>query len=96
MKEKVIIKRDSTVLFRGGILDIPIKESAIVAKSIEVFGDDDPCIIHQSYVIKELVSNLIDIFNKSQSKEIKGESYLLELSFLDFEDIATISIEIMG
>ncbi|MBN2605436.1 MAG: hypothetical protein JXR62_06425 [Bacilli bacterium] len=96
MKEKVIVKRDSMVLFNGGILDIPIKEKAIIEKSIEVFGDDDPCIIHQSYVIKELVMILINIFKKSNAKKIFVESYLSELSFLNFEDISTISIELVG
>lgn len=96
MKEKVIVKRNSDVLFKGGILEIPIKENAIIQKSIEVFNDDDPCIIHQSYVIKELVSEILDIFRKSNSKILLGKSFVTELSFLNFDDIASISIELLG
>lgn len=96
MKEKVIVRRDSDILFNGRILDIPIKENAVIQKSIEVFNDDDPCIIHQSYVIKELVSDILEIFKKADSKFISGKTFVSELSFLNFDDITTISIELLG
>jgi hypothetical protein len=52
MADHVKITKKGTTIYEGNILDIPIKEDAIIKKSIEVFGDDDPCIIHQSFVIK--------------------------------------------
>lgn len=48
-------------------LHLPIKENIIIKKSIELFDDDEPCIIHRTYVMKKLmleldsiVENLID------------------------------------
>ena len=52
MADLVKITKKGKIIYEGNILDIPIKEEAIIKKSIEVFGDEDPCIIHQSFVIK--------------------------------------------
>lgn len=54
MNEKIIIKDyDETVIYSGPILDMPIKEEYIIKKSIDIFDDEDPCIIHKSYAIKK-------------------------------------------
>lgn len=96
MKQKVIIKKDDSVLFKGKILNIPIKEDIIIKRSIEVFDDEDPCIIHQSYVIKDLCSELLDLFKKENKTSLDGATYEEALSFLNYEDIKKISIELVG
>ena len=95
MKEKVIIKRLDKVLFSGKILNIPMKEESIVKKSIEVFGDEDPCIIHMSFCVKELVSVLLDIFEDNNTTSINVSNYLEKLSFLNFEELSNITIELV-
>jgi len=93
MKEKVIIKRLEEVIYKGRLLNIPIKEDHIVKKSIEVFGDDEPCIIHQSFVIKEILTNLLELFKDKDI--IKGKDYIEGLSFLNYEEIESISLELV-
>ena len=93
MKEKIIVKRNDEVIYKGGLLNLPIKEDHIIQKSIDVFGDDEPCIIHQSFVVKELVSDLLEIFKEENT--IRGADYLEELNFLNYKDIATISLELV-
>ncbi len=80
----VIIKKDNEIIFQGKILDIPIKNEYIIKKSIEVFDDDDPCIIHKSYVVKQLVDELLTITNLKVKKELNLSPYKEQLAFLDF------------
>lgn len=93
MKENIIVKRNLEVLYKGRLFDLPIKEKHIVNKSIEIFGDDEPCIIHQSFVIKEILSELLVLFK--ENSVIKGKDYIKDLSFLNYEDIESISLELV-
>jgi hypothetical protein len=92
MKRKIIITQNGETIFKGRIINIKIKESAIISKSIELFDDEEPCIIHQSYVYKEYANVLVDLFQKSGSKTINGIDYEEELSFLDYSDLPSIQI----
>jgi len=94
MKERVIVKRGDYVLYDGNILDLPLKDKYITELSIKIFDDDDPCIIHQSYVIKELVSNLLNLFNSSGKKLINAIDYMDDFDVVDFSDISTLSFEL--
>ena len=95
MKEKIIIKRGDTVLYQGNILDTPFKEAIIIERSIDIFGDEDPCIVHQSFVVKELVVELIELFEDNNVSIINGSDYLKELDFINFEDIKSLSFELV-
>jgi len=93
MKEKVIIKRLDEVIYKGRLLNMPIKEGHIIKRSIEVFGDDEPCIIHQSFVIKEILTDLLELFKEQDI--IHGKDCVEGLSFLNFEEIESISLELV-
>lgn len=95
MKEKVIIEKDGNVVFQGRILNMPIKEDHIIQKSIEVFGDDEPCIIHQSFIVKELVMEILELFKANDTLELHCKDHLEELDFIDFEDLKSISIKLV-
>ena len=95
MKEKIIIKRLDEVLFQGRILNIPMKEEKIVEKSIEIFGDEDPCVIHQSFVVKELVTDLLDLFEDNDTYLLNAKDYIDQLSFLNFEDLSSVTLELV-
>jgi len=96
MKGRIIIKREDEVLYSGPVLEIPIKKEVIDKMSLEVFGDGDPCVIHQSFIIKEIVSNLIDLFKISETDILQGSKYKKDLDFLNFENINELTIELMG
>jgi len=96
MKENIIIKKENEIIYSGPILEVPIKKDVINQKSLEVFGDDEPCIIHQSFVVKEIVIDLINLFKKDKTKVIKGDKYERQLGVLDFEDISALTVELKG
>lgn len=50
---------------------LPLKEEKIIEKSMELFNDPEPCIIHKSYVIKKLLLE-IDEYLSEVLPEGKG------------------------
>ncbi|MDF2881083.1 MAG: hypothetical protein K0R54_1640 [Clostridiaceae bacterium] len=51
------------VIFHGRITSLPLKEEKVIKKSIEMFNDSDPCIIHKSYVMKKIILDIDDYLN---------------------------------
>ena len=94
MKERVIVKRGDFVLYDGNILNIPLKDKYINELSIEIFDDDDPCIIHQSYVIKELVSKLLELFKAQGKFMLHAIDFKEEFDVIDFTDISSLTFEL--
>lgn len=94
MKERVIVKRGDYVLYDGNILNIPLNDKYITDLSIELFDDDDPCIIHQSYVIKELVSRLLELFKEQGKPLLHAIDFKEEFDVIDFSDISSLTFEI--
>ena len=96
MKQYITITKNNKTLYEGRISDIPIKEDYIIKKSLELFDDDDPCIIHQSYVIKEYVDDVLNIFKHIDSQTIEVKDHLDDLSFLDFMELEKLIIYLKG
>lgn len=94
MKQKIQIKDKNSIVYEGRISDIPIKESAIIAKSIELFNDDDPCIIHQSYVIKEYVDIVLRLLHEQNPLDVN--EHLDTLSFLAIQQPQFCTIYLEG
>ncbi len=90
MAKKIHIEKDGETLFKGNILNIPVHKDDIIASSIELFDDDDPCIIHTSYVVKQFAETLSDLLENSENKSIQVNDYIDQLSFLNIDAGATI------
>lgn len=98
MKKKKTIKicRNDKTIFQGKFIDLPIKEEYIINKSIELFDDEDPCIIHQSYVIKEYTNQLLTLFKVHNTSILHGKDYQEELAFLDYTELQNLAFELEG
>ena len=96
MKQFITIIKNEKILYVGRLSDFPIQEKYIISKSVELFDDDDPCIIHQSYVIKEYVDQLLSVFKCVKKSEIEVKNHLDELSFLDFMELDKLVINLKG
>lgn len=83
MNPKIEVFHQDTSLFKGKLLNLPFKKSVIIEKSIELFGDDDPCIIHQSYVIRLLVDEILRIWT---ADGLASKDHPEIFSWLDFHD----------
>ena len=94
MKERVVVKRGDYILYDGNILNLPLKDKYITELSIKIFDDDDPCIIHQSYVIKELVSKLLNVFESHDNKVLDAVDFMEEFDVVDFTDVSSLTFEL--
>ncbi len=94
MKYKIMIKKDNEILFDGHPLDLPIKQDLLVEKSVEMFDDQTPCIIHQTYVIESFIDALLSKFKKQLNQDIQLSSEINEIKFIDIKDIESCIIQI--
>jgi hypothetical protein len=94
MKYKITIKNDNEILFDGHPLDLPIKQEMLIDKSVEMFDDKNPCIIHQTYVIESFIDALITRFKKHLNEDIKLSGEIEEIKFIDIKNIESCIIQI--
>mgnify|MGYP000904591787 FL=1 len=90
MKQKVKVFENDKQIYKGRLIELPIKEQYIIKKSIELFDDEDPCIIHQSFVYKEYASQILDLLNESPEKTLYLKDHEEELSFINYKDLSAI------
>lgn len=93
-KKTIIVSRNNSVLFDGRLIELPVKDSFITQRSIELFDDDDPCIIHKSYVLKDYSDKIITLFKDNNTNILKGAEFLDEFSVIDFTDIEELLFEL--
>jgi hypothetical protein len=87
MKYKIIIKKDDHIIFDGKLINLPIKKEVLKQKSFEMFADNEPCIIHQTFVIETFCDALISRFKDNLNQEIKLSKDIEEIKFIDIENI---------
>ena len=97
MKYKITITNaKNKILFNGNPISLPIKEKSITLKSIELFGDPEPCIIHQSYASQKIADEFLALFPTLPITDFSLVHYEQKLDFIDIPDIETcfLSIEV--
>lgn len=95
MKQKVVIMNsDQLVIYEGKALDMPIKMDAIRVKSMALFNDPDPCIIHQSYAIHHLVTPLLKLLNKNEITKLSD--LVIDITWIDLPGIDQCTIVLKG
>jgi hypothetical protein len=87
-----IVDQAGHVIFSGNILDLPIQHNYIIKRSIELFNDADPCIIHKSYVIRKIVDEIKEIVNVKNQSGISLKGYVDQLHFLELEQLGNLTI----
>ncbi|MFP4287102.1 MAG: hypothetical protein ACLFRI_05335 [Candidatus Izemoplasmataceae bacterium] len=94
MKEKIIIEHNGEILFKGKLLTMPVKERAIKEKSIDLFDDDDPCIIHISFVVKHFAEKLLKLLHDNQGLiHAKAHQEMLDFLNIPIDDSTVIRIK---
>ena len=95
MKLKIIItNQNKDIIFKGNPLNLPIKYLDIKKKSVELFDDEEPCIIHQSYAIQKLVDGFLNQFKGVEVNELSFNELNESYSFIDIENIKDMYITI--
>jgi len=88
MKMKVIIENaKQEILFQGNPINLPVKEEDIKRVSIEMFRDENPCIIHQSYAVQKLIEGMLSHFGKQSISRVPLSNHLEHVSFLKYDNL---------
>ncbi|MFP4077766.1 MAG: hypothetical protein ACOCU5_01855 [Bacillota bacterium] len=93
MKKTITITDGGETLFKGKPLNMPFKEEAIRQKSIELFDDEDPCIIHQSHIAREFSDTVLSRFKKRGATSLNLEDEEDLQSFLDVPITAILTMK---
>lgn len=70
--------------------EIPIKEEAIIKKSLDFFDDPEPCYIHRGAVIMRLNEEIMETLGDYKEQE-KVEASLLPAEVIGYIDLPKIS-----
>jgi hypothetical protein len=88
MKLKIIITNSNKdVIFKGNPLNLPIRYLDIKKKSVELFDDEEPCIIHQSYAIQKLIDGFLNEFKGVEVSEVRFMDLNGDYDFIEIKDI---------
>ncbi len=58
------------------LIGLPIKESAILSKSMECFNDPEPCMIHRSAVQKTIYLELYEYFSGVMNGRMASQQWI--------------------
>ncbi len=83
-----IVGCDGTILYYGRVMELPIKEDYILAQSLEVYQEKDPCIIYRTHIIKRFLLKLYEALKETDDNgiaclELKNYFKELDLTFQD-------------
>ncbi len=96
MMEFLLLNVDGEVIKNYKIQDLPFKEEEIIRKSIELFSDPEPCIIHKTYVMKKMMFEIEDYLNKEKINYVSKSRDKFIFDYLELpNNIDSISIKIV-
>jgi len=94
-----LYSNDKEVIKRMAINKLKFKEKLIVEKSIELFNDHDPCIIHSTMCINKLAFELLEELSKDSKIHLDviyklNEAINLIVQKVDFDsDVYFLSVK---
>ena len=63
------LDKNKNLIEKRSILKLDYKRDVVVKKSIEMFDDEDPCIIHYTYSVNKIGLELLEKINDNCKKE---------------------------
>jgi len=71
LKMITFIDNKGEILEKKNITALTLKESEIINKSIEMFGDPEPCILHKTCAMKKIFLEIDDFIDEKIKNDIK-------------------------
>jgi hypothetical protein len=95
MKQKIIItNKNQEIIFQGNPYNLPIQYETIKQKSIELFNDDEPCVIHQSYATQKLIDDFMKQFSGIIIHEVPFIKLNVDYQFIKLDQIQDLYLTI--
>lgn len=86
IKRIIITNLTGKVVYKGALSNFKFKHERIKAMCIELFNDENPCIIHESYAIEHLATSLEKVLlNLNQTTLIIDEALILLCPDIDLK-----------
>lgn len=80
-----IRKVEGRIIFQGAITDLPLRESYIIEKSMELFHESEPCIIYRTHIAKRFHLELYEMLMMGEQQEIGEEKMKEFLSIVNLD-----------
>lgn len=96
MKKIIFIDKNGNEIMNVPVIEMPIHEKIIIEKSIELFNDDEPCIIHKTFAIRAIMFEICEYLNQILNsdnevlKESINEKTLKLINIQDFYKIKAV------
>ena len=59
----IFTNKSNNIIMKSDTNSLPLKEEHIINKSVELFNDNDPCIIHKTFCMKKLYLEITEYFD---------------------------------
>lgn len=82
-----IMDQHDKLIYKGKVINLPFKKQAVKEKCIELFNDDDPCIIHESYAINKFAEEIVHLFGQESHINTPLKAYAKALDFIDIPNL---------
>jgi hypothetical protein len=66
-----VLAENGAEIYVGGVSELPLKEDYVIARSIELYNDKAPCVIHRTCIAKMFQ---IDMFEKIAALKADGKA----------------------
>jgi hypothetical protein len=90
LKIITFIDCNGNIICKQKLTSLPLKEKCIIDKSIELFSDCEPCIIHRTFVMKKIffeIDECLDKIVNEGKSEISVENISKNImNYLDLKD----------
>lgn len=84
IKRVTILDENQKQVYKGKLIGLSYEKKAIIDTCIELFDDDSPCIIHESYAIQTLADHVEKALLDINEKNIQiTDAYLEKLPMLN-------------
>ncbi|MDG0889156.1 hypothetical protein P5915_07155 [Acholeplasma manati] len=95
IKKVKILDSQDKVVFKGPLSSLKFKTESIKKTSIELFNDDNPCIIHESYAIEQLANQAAQqLLSLNQNRLLIDEALIQLLSTMELEKYRNHTLEL--
>lgn len=63
------LDKESEIVESIFLSELVFKDSEVIKLSISMFSDPEPCILHKTYVMRQMMIDIDDYINKNNLKE---------------------------
>lgn len=64
----IVTAENGDILYEGAFNELPVKEEYVIEKSVELYQEEEPCIIYRTHIVKKLYLDILEQFGGKPEK----------------------------